>query len=294
MSKAPASVAAPVVSVLMTAYNREDYIGEAIESVLASSLENLELIVVDDGSADGTLDIAKRFSAKDARVKVHFNSQNLGDYPNRNRAASLAKGKYLKYLDSDDLIYPHGLQAMVSLMELCPQAGFGLAQTALADKPHPQVFSPREAYLEHFFRRDLFGRAPGSSIIRNAVFKESGGFTGVRQVGDHEYWMILSRRYPMATLPRDLVWDRTHGAQESFYDNPGVRQKMHLDVDIAALEHPDCPLTQDEKARALKRLEQQSAKTFWRLLLRERSPSKAAEYRQAMGLGLTAAFRSLR
>ena len=90
----------PLVSVLMTAYNREKYIAEAIESVLASTYSNLELIIVDDCSKDNTLQIATNYQAKDDRIKVYKNEKNLGDYPNRNKAASYAKGKYLKYVDS--------------------------------------------------------------------------------------------------------------------------------------------------------------------------------------------------
>src|SRR5690606_2521559 len=98
----------PLVSVLMTVYNREKYIAEAIKSVLASTYQNWELIIVDDQSMDNSVAIAQSFAQKDPRIQVHVNKENLGDYPNRNRAASYAKGKYLKYVDSDDLIYPYG------------------------------------------------------------------------------------------------------------------------------------------------------------------------------------------
>jgi len=107
----------PLVSVLMTAYNREQFIAEAIESVLASTFTNFELIIVDDCSTDKTIEIAKKFEMIDSRVKVYKNDNNLGDYLNRNMSASFAKGKYLKYLDADDLIYPHGLEVMVAAME---------------------------------------------------------------------------------------------------------------------------------------------------------------------------------
>ena len=87
-----------LVSVLMTSYNREKYIAEAIESVLASSYTNFELIIVDDHSADNSFTIAKEFEKKDSRVRVFKNEKNLGDYPNRKYAASLATGKYLKFV----------------------------------------------------------------------------------------------------------------------------------------------------------------------------------------------------
>src|ERR1700682_441555 len=126
----------PKVSVLMTAYNREKYIGEAIESVLASSYANFELIIVDDCSKDNTVKIAKAYAEKDSRIKVFVNEKNLGDYLNRNRAAELAQGKYIKYLDSDDLIYYYALEVMVKYMEKFPDAGFGLS--SLPDyKPFP-------------------------------------------------------------------------------------------------------------------------------------------------------------
>ena len=94
----------PLVSVLMTSYNREKYIGLAIESVLNSTYQNWELIICDDCSSDGTVEIAKSFAKKDARIRVYINERNLGDYPNRNRAAQYAVGTYLKYVDADD--YP--------------------------------------------------------------------------------------------------------------------------------------------------------------------------------------------
>jgi glycosyltransferase involved in cell wall biosynthesis len=83
----------PLVSVLMTAYNRENYIVEAIESVLSSTYTNFELIVVDDGSTDNTVNIARGYAHKDDRIKVYVNTKNLGDYANRNNAAKKAKGE---------------------------------------------------------------------------------------------------------------------------------------------------------------------------------------------------------
>ena len=113
----------PLVSVLMTTYNREKYLAIAVESVLASTYENFELIIVDDQSKDKSYEIALSYAQKDKRVKVFKNEKNLGDYPNRNKAASLANGKYLKYVDADDMIYPTGLEVMVSGMEKFPEAG---------------------------------------------------------------------------------------------------------------------------------------------------------------------------
>lgn len=73
-----------IVSVLMTSYNREKYVAEAIESVIAQTFTEWELIIVDDQSKDATVSIAKDYAKKDSRIKVYINNHNLGDYPNRN------------------------------------------------------------------------------------------------------------------------------------------------------------------------------------------------------------------
>ena len=117
----------PLVSVLMTAYNREMYIGEAIESVLASTYSNFELIIVDDVSSDNTLAIVQRYAERDNRIRVYVNESNLGDYPNRNQAARYASGKYIKYLDSDDKIFDFGLEYCITQMEKNPEAAINSA-----------------------------------------------------------------------------------------------------------------------------------------------------------------------
>ena len=238
----------PLVSVLMTAYNREKYIAEAIESVLASTYENFELIIVDDCSTDATLSIANNYSTEDRRVKVFKNDKNLGDYPNRNKAASFAQGKYLKYLDSDDIIYPHGLRVMIDCMETFPNAGYGLSANGSEKRHYPICLSPHETYKEHFFtdKGDHFNRAPGSSIIDYAAFKKVGGFSGKRMIGDYEMWMKLSRYYSLVKMPRDLVWDRTHLGQESQSDYANQYGTLKKEILIKALIHPDCPLSSTE------------------------------------------------
>ena len=274
----------PLVSVLMTAFNRSQYIGEAIESVLNSSYSNFELIVVDDCSADSTVDIAKKYAEKDSRVHVYQNEENLGDYLNRNLAASYAKGVYIKYLDSDDVIYPHGLEVMVECMEMFPEASFGLSEVAFVHKPHPILLAPREAYLQHFLERDIFGRAPGSSIIRTRAFKDIGGFSGLRQVGDFEFWLDLSKTKYLVSMPRDLVWDRTHGEQEQAYDSELDKEIMRFVVVKSALAEEDCPLVKHEKILAFKKLYFGYCKTFWRMLIQKFDIRAAMTHKIAFGL----------
>lgn len=242
----------PLVSILMTAYNRELYIADAIESVLSSSYTNFELIITDDRSTDRTVEIAHSYAAKDSRVKVYLNETNLGDYPNRNKAASYAKGKYIKYVDADDMLYYYGLEVMVNFTERFPEAGFGLGAYPEDDRPFPVLLSPRDIYLESFGKHNHFDRAPGSGLIKTAVFHELGGFSGKRMIGDYEFWFKIARRYSMVKLPLDLYWNRIHQAQESQSayarkNYPALRKA----VLVEALQHADCPLTEAEKNRVL-------------------------------------------
>ena len=251
----------------MTAYNREKYIAEAIESVLASSFQDFELIIVDDCSRDHTVEIVRRYTS-DPRLQVHVNEKNLGDYPNRNRAASLAKGQYLKYVDSDDYIYPRGLQIMVEMFEPFTEAAVGFCSFAqVSERPYPFQLSPREAYQYSYFNRthSIFSRASLSSIIRRDKFEAVGGFTGKRMVGDFEMWHILAARFPVVLLPDGIVWNREHPAQEiqDFRNRPSDAFTYNQ-ISIDYLQRPECPLLPDERKRALKMIRRGQARRILR------------------------------
>ena len=250
----------PLVSVLMTSYNRQKYIAEAIESVLASTYKNFELVIVDDDSKDNTVAVARSYEQKDDRVKVFENEKNLGDYHNRNKAASYASGKYVKYLDSDDFMYPHCLQVMVTAMEQFPDAGYGLSGVYDSKKPFPICLSPHDAYIEHFYSFGHFNRAPGSAIILKKAFDEAGGFTGNRMIGDNELWFKLSMYYSLVKFPRDLIWTRLHEGQESQSDYAKLYEQLSKKVIKEALAHKDCPLKAEEISAVKKHIARKKIK----------------------------------
>lgn len=109
--KCSTNSAAPLISVILPAYNAEDYIGEAIESVCQSSFANFELICVDDGSQDGTWEIIERYAQADSRV-IAVNQKNSYAGVARNNALALARGEYVTFLDSDDLLSACALEKM--------------------------------------------------------------------------------------------------------------------------------------------------------------------------------------
>jgi glycosyltransferase involved in cell wall biosynthesis len=249
----------PLVSVLTTSYNRPDYIAAAIESVLSSSFTDFEYIIVDDCSKDNTVDIAKSYEKLDNRIKVYVNEKNLGDYKNRNKAAGFAKGKYIKYLDSDDIMYNHCLQAMVYSMEKFPEAGFGLSASEDPKSPYPVSLSPKNIYLEHFNGYGHFNRAPGSAIIKREAFENVGGFSGRRFISDYELWFKLANQYPLVKFSNALCWDRIHGNQERTTEKKEV-QKLRRQIMLEALDSEECPLDENEKNAIYKTMKKQNKK----------------------------------
>lgn len=235
----------PLVSVLMTAYNREKYIAEAIKSVLASTHSNFELIIVDDCSTDTTVTIAKGFADNDSRIKVYINDVNLGDYPNRNKAASYAIGKYLKYVDSDDMIYPWGLAVMVMCMERYPDAGFGLMSYGLPQKnEYPILEEPAQLFKYFYFRFALISMGPLGAIFRRDAFETVGGFSGKPYVGDSEMWLKLGSVFSMVRMPLDLVWWREHEGQQIKEGlNNNYYATNQYGIYIAGLKSANCPLS---------------------------------------------------
>ena len=258
----------PLVSVLMTAYNREKYIAEAIESVLASTYQNWELIIVDDQSKDNTLEIAKSYKLIDNRIKVYLNEKNLGDYLNRNKAAGYAKGKYLKYLDADDLIYRHGLTVMVSSMEQFPEASLG-TQVNIREysEPYPVLLSSVDVYQKHFLEGGLLLSGPTGTIIRRDVFEKISGFSGKRYIGDIELWLQLAMIAPIVIFQPALIWWRQHPDQEmklELRNNDVILNKYNLNFKV--LLDKNLPLTRENKKKAIYYQKKRIARLFFKYL----------------------------
>ena len=246
----------PIVSILTTVYNREKYIAACIDSVLASSYQDWELIIVDDVSTDTSVAIAKSYEKKDARIKVYVNDKNLGDYPNRNKAASYAKGTYIKYLDADDVIYPHGLEIMVHTMEQFPEAALGISQKVVEDvKPYPFVMQPKETFTREFLMRGVLGLGPTGTIIRRDAFETLGGFTGTRYIGDTEMWYKIALAYPVVKMEDELIFWRQHDDQEI---TKGQESFFYLEntfkLKLNTLNNKELPLTAPVRQVALKKL----------------------------------------
>ena len=275
----------PTVSVLTTCYNREAYLAATIESVLAQSFSDYEYIIVDDCSTDRSFEIAKSYAEKDDRIRVYRNDKNLGDYPNRNQAASYARGRYLKYIDSDDFLYPHAIEVCVHYMDQHPTAGLGLTKRHSQEKPLPELLQPKESFRRHFLEQGLFGNAPGSAVIRRETFDNLGAFSGKRLIGDFEMWLKIASHSPVLLLPDLIHWDRRHPGQQSACDDV-FYTTLRYNVARRALEQDTCPLDESQQINARRELQLRAAIFAVRVGLRRLAPLKATQFARSTECGL--------
>ena len=242
----------PLIRVLMTAYNREKFIADSIKSVLASDFTNFELIIVDDASTDQTVCIAQKFASEDERVRVIINEKNLGDYSNRNHAAKFARGSYIKYLDSDDYIYPHGLGTMARMMMAHPEVGWGLCiskEDSINEGPLPLELTPQKAYEYQYMGKSLFNKSPMYAIIKKELFIAENGFQTKRMSSDFEFWHRLAQRHNLLIMPDGLIWYRKHPDQE-FNDYPKY-MKAYEAIRMEYLLNEKCPLKRNQVKKAI-------------------------------------------
>jgi glycosyltransferase involved in cell wall biosynthesis len=266
----------PLVSGLVTVFNRQHILEETVSSFLASSLQDFELILVDDCSTDASWELCNRLQSSDSRIRAFRNEKNVGDYPNRNQAARYARGKYLKYLDADDLIYPYSLQLMVDALQSHADAALALSANVIDPQvPYPEKIKPPEFFRRHFLGRSPIGVGPSAAIIRRESFEAVGGFTGRQFVGDTELWLKLAERWPVVLLPPSLVWWRRHEGQQMSQE---MRQPEILNVrfqlELDTLRATSC-LSTREKHAAATRLRQIHSRRLLSMALRSRHPLAA-------------------
>ena len=234
----------------MTSFNRERFIGPAIESVLVQTFTDFELLIVDDCSTDGTVEVARRYLS-DPRVRLVQNERNLGDYPNRNHAATFAAGEYLKFHDSDDLMYPHCLSMMVEALAAELTAGLAIsAHHAWPGGPSPMLLTPQLAYQREFLGTGLFNLGPAAALFRREAFLALGGFPDEGPHSDWLFWLKACRRVNTLLVYGDLYWYRIHAGQHLQGKNAAYDGAMLGWRAFEALDAADCPLSSAERDRA--------------------------------------------
>jgi glycosyltransferase involved in cell wall biosynthesis len=214
-------------SLLMTAFNREDFIKEAIESVLEQDFTNWELIIVDDASIDTTYHIAESYTKLDKRIKLFRNDKNIGDYHNRNLAASYGQGTFLVYIDSDDRLHENILSYLYKIVEENPTVNFGISNL---EEQSIKYLKSKLAIERHFFIKPFLVCGPGDTFIRREFFNRIEGFsTKYGPASDMFYNLKVSTITDIVLLPKSICYYRVHSNQESKrYDDYLLQNYLYL------------------------------------------------------------------
>ncbi|EDX76939.1 glycosyl transferase, group 2 family protein [Coleofasciculus chthonoplastes PCC 7420] len=199
-----------LISVVIPVYNGEKTIRQTIESVINQTFSNFELIVIDDGSQDSTLDIVRSIS--DSRLKV-FSFPNAGLATSRNRGIQLASGDYISFIDADDLWTGNKLEAQLKALLDNPQAAVAFSWTDCIDESGQ--FSRRGNYTTvsgNVYAQLLltdFIENGSNLLIRSEAFKKVGYFNeSLPAAEDWDMWLRLAVNYEFAVVPSPQVFYR--------------------------------------------------------------------------------------
>lgn len=210
----------PLVSVLISAYKHERYVEACVRSVLAQTYPHVELIVLDDGSPDGTAAVLQRLHDEAVLAGKPFTfmtKQNSGLSDTLNQALALAKGKYICQFGSDDIMLPEKTAKQVAFMEAHPDVAVCGGNAINIDSqgnvlPTRQKNPPqREISFENLFANTGDGIVASTCMIRKTVLDQEGGWNPAIPLEDMYMWFKLtSRGYRMVGLGEPLMQYRKH------------------------------------------------------------------------------------
>ena len=249
-------MAPPSVSILVPTYNGERYLAACLDSVLAQTHRDWELVIVDDCSTDASLEIAQGFARREPRVRVVRNAANLGLVANWNRCVELANGTWVKFVFQDDLIEPTCIEEMLdaagerSKFIACRREFLFEDGTSRTDRAfyteHPSVTAlsgATEVSAETICEKaiDLLGvnfiGEPSAVLLRRDVFNRFGMFNpDLIMICDTEYWVRVGSRTGLTYVPRTLCRFRVHAGSASARNFASRRYRITLDVVLLLCE----------------------------------------------------------
>jgi len=198
----------------MAVYNGEQYLCEAINSILNQIFTDYEFIIIDDGSTDGTLKILKEYAKQDKRIRLIRNMCNIGLTCSLNKGLSLARGTYIARQDSDDISLPDRLALQVRFLENHPEIGVVGTWVAFIDKEGRQTGIWRTLSNSALIKWSLlFGNclAHSSVMMRRSLLEESEVYSPeIIYAQDYKLWIKLSRKTQLTNLSKILYLRRTH------------------------------------------------------------------------------------
>jgi len=233
-----ASARRPSTTVVMPVHNREAWVGRALESVLAQTWSDFEILVVDDGSTDGTADVLRRYLPHITLLS----SPHTGAYAARNLAIRQARGALVAFIDSDDVWHPDRLECELPLLD-DPEVGLVFGDACLVDYRRPPARRLRRTFFDGAspfrgrggsgFTRDNF--IPLSSVlVRRQCFETCGEFAPVRMGADYLKWFEIAHRHALDYVPRPVCDYAIHPGSLTYDTASAIVARLALFSDAVA------------------------------------------------------------
>ncbi|WP_343627128.1 glycosyltransferase family 2 protein [Roseateles puraquae] len=222
----------PLVSIVTPVYNQAEFLAATLDSVLAQDYEHLEYIVIDDGSSDDSLAIARRYeAAHPGRLQV-LTQPNSGQAATLNRGWAMARGDILAYLSSDDCLLPEAVSRMVDALQEHARAVVAYCDFWLIDAQGRRLRASRtEEFNAERLSVDLICQPGPGAFFRRGVFERQGGWRpDLRQVPDYEFWLRAATEGQFVRVPQLLAEYRIHEASASFRVMPQSRAEEIVQV----------------------------------------------------------------
>ncbi len=221
----------PTVTVVVPAYNQEAYIEETLQSILAQTFTDYEVIVVDDGSSDETGKVVS--NVRDRRLHYVYQANSGRPACSRNRGVSLAKGEYIAFLDGDDLWMPDKLEKQLQMFQAHPEYGLVFSNAISFDEQGNEDMIVGRAVSSGYLYQKLFLHnfiAGCTVMVRKNSLDAVGGFNEGHDflaVEDYDLWLRMSRRYPFGYIDEPLARYRIRSGSASGSNVTSVRRLIH-------------------------------------------------------------------
>lgn len=229
-SVSPSKILNPKTTVTMPAYNAADSIGEAIESVLAQDYDDFELLIIDDGSTDNTLEIVKSYAAVNKKIRW-FTQKHQGIGATRNHLLKLARGVYISLCDADDIVLPNKLKSHAYILNCNPNVAVVYGNILVMNK-HGQIIKDSYSQAKDLNNCcDLLENAVmncGATFRKTAALKVGGYDETVAPAEDYDLWLKLAEKYQFVYIDKPCAVYRSHPQSTSRTDKNSWKKVIRV------------------------------------------------------------------
>lgn len=234
-----------LVSVIIPCFNAEKWISKTLDSILAQSHRNLEIIVVHDGSTDSSAYILEEYVKKGIKVFRHPEGVNRGGSNSLNLGIEKSSAEYIAFLDADDLWHPQKISTQLAYLKGHPNTAMVYSNGWAIDENdkilydllpdnHRETNSPCELLMNCYIR------TPGTILVRKSILEQVGGFDPTLSAGDHDLLLRIAENFNIRYIPDQLTYYRRHPGQLSTGRKQWLDGFVILDKAISRYPYPGC------------------------------------------------------